>query len=177
MNKNKENSDRLLPIISDEAFEKADLREVLKALYFQLIQTQVLVQKVKEDTAKIKQLEEALSRITFVKSRWIKLRFDHRTTELRITDKFSIPFKSESQEALLLSIMFNKSNQKPKPRKWQCSEVAEAFDKNGLAMKTKNQVYKAALRISERVKQETGIDGLFSVSKNEFFIVNSHKLL
>jgi hypothetical protein len=165
--------DKLLPVIPPEALEAMPTRKLIEHLYWQVIQTQVIVLKVKGETARIKQLEDALSQITFLRSGFFKLRYNHERRKLTISPNFDIDFKEGSQEALLLSQMFHKKSGKPKKLTWQCSEMTATLRKKGYDLKTDNSVYKALLRINERIKKETRIEGLIDVSRKQFFIVNT----
>ena len=161
------------PVPDDEFFKNAPLRDLVMDLYMQTLQTQALILDVKKHTNRIEVLEDAISRIAYIKSRWVKLRYDHRLSELTIGGKFKMKFKSDSQEAALLDIIFTKKTKAPKKTRWQSAEVAESMKEHGINLDTQIKVTKALLRINERIKQETGIDGLIEVSSKQFFVVNT----
>lgn len=164
--------DKLLEIINDEQFANAPLREVVKHLYFQVIQSQVLEEKLRADLVKtnkkLDRIQDALSSIMFIRSGFLKLRYDVRTSEITIGDYYRINF-NDSIENDLLKTMFNLTSKKPRKTKWQFSEVAEVFIRKGNeSLDSPRKVYKTAHRIKERIHKEIGVDVL-RVKGKEFF--------
>lgn len=164
--------EKLLEVLNNEQFANAHVREVIKHLYFQVIQSQVLEEKLRADLAKtnkkLDRIQDALSSIMFIRSGFLKLRYDVRTSEITIGEYYRIDF-NDSIENDLLKTMFNLKSREPRKSKWQFSEVAEVFSRKGNdSLDTPRKVYKTAHRIKERIHKEIGVDVLY-VKGKEFF--------
>jgi len=164
--------DKLLEVLSDKQFTEAPLREVIKHLYFQVIQSQVIETNLRAELAKtnkkLSRVEDALSSIMFIRSGFLKIRYNHRTSEVTVEKYYRIDFGDTIENDLLKTMFYQKSG-KPRPAKWQCSEVAESFRKKGNeSLDDPRAIYKAAHRIKTRLHKELKIDVLY-VKGKEFF--------
>lgn len=168
------NGEEAPELLTEEEFKRASSKVLLRELYAQTVFLQFQVDDVRKELAKqarsLHLIEEALARTTHIRGRIVRLRYYHDSYEIYISNSLIVGFKPDSQEALLLSIMFKKDGA-PKKTKWQCVEVADRFKKKGYSLNTKDKVYKAALRIQDRILKATNVEGVLSISKNEFSIV------
>lgn len=167
------NNDDLLTILDEKAFSDAPLREVIKHLYFQVIQSQVIEMELKTELAKankkLKAIEDALSSQVFIRSGFLALRYNERTSEISVSNLYHIDF-SNTIENDLLKIMFYKKSGKPRPTKWQTSEVAASFKMKGFtSLSEPRDVYKVAHRIKKRLQEEIKADVLYVKGKEIFW--------
>lgn len=102
--------------------------QLLRMIYDKLLDLDLRINLL---DANIQSLQQDVSRSIFVCSELIKIRYDHHTNELFITEHFRIPF--EGNEATLLRHMFKKSNGLPKKSiKFYQAELAGKFkNRNG----------------------------------------------
>lgn len=168
----KNDEDKLLEVLTDGQFANAPLRDVVKHLYFQVIQSQVLEAKLRAELArtnkKLDVIQDTLSSIMFMRSGFLQLRYNSRTSEITAGKYYQIDF-SNTIENDLLKTMFVLKSGKPRPTKWQCSEIALSFKKRGNeSLDTPRKVYKAAHRIKTRLHDEMKIDVL-NVKGKEYF--------
>ncbi|MCA0228382.1 hypothetical protein LCH21_02935 [Patescibacteria group bacterium] len=164
--------DKLLEVLTDRQFANAPLRDVVKHLYFQVIQSQVLETKLRVELTrtnkKLDMMHDALSSIMFMRSGFLRLRYNSRTSEITVEKYYRIDFSNTIENDLLKTMFVIKSG-KPRATKWQCTEVAESFRKKGNeSLDTPRKVYEAAHRIKTRLHDEMKIDTL-SVKGKEFF--------
>ncbi len=119
---------------------------------------------------KLENLQHDISQSTFVRSELIKLRFDHKTDELYITEFFKIPF--EGNEAVLLRAMFKLSNGLPKKSvKFYTAELAGSFKKDTDGLKTASSVHGTIKRIDATVKHRTMGLEIFKIKTKVFFFL------
>ena len=168
----KDEKSELLKVISDEEFESASVRDVMKALYFQVIQSQVIEIEMRNDIKRLNKqvdlLNKALDSKYDVRSAWINITYSYKTSEIIVNNDFRIDFSNTIQTELL-SLMFYKKNGKLRPTKWQCAEIAEKFKiKNVAELDTARKVSKVAFRIRDRLRSSVEAD-LLHVSIKEFF--------
>lgn len=158
--------------MSDETFQNGSEKELIKHVYMQILQSQILETKLISDVMKLKDevnfLRKQLSRNQFISSYWNHLRYDSRLKQITINDEFRIEFR-DSEMTDLLALMFYKTSMKPKPAKWQTSDLAKRFNnKQIIGLSTPNNVYKVAHRINKRIQDETNISFLI-VKPKEFY--------
>ncbi len=168
----KDDEDKLLEVLSDEQFSNAPLRDVVKHLYFQVIQSQVLEAKLRAELAqtnkKLDAVKDALSSIMFIRSGFLHLRYNSKTCEVTVGKYYRIDFSGTIENDLLRTMFYQKTG-KPRPTKWFCSEVAEKFDKQkNSSLGDSRKVYKVAHRIKTRLHDEMKIDVL-CVKGKEFY--------
>ena len=158
--------------MSDETFQNGSEKELIKHVYMQILQSQILETKLLSDVMKLKEevkfLRKQLSRNQFIPSYWNHLRYDSRLKQITVNDEFKIDFR-DSEMTDLLGLMFYKTNKKPKPSKWQTSDIAKRFNnKQIVGLSKANDVYKVAHRINKRLQDETGIKFL-EIKTKEFY--------
>lgn len=164
--------DKLLKVLTDKQFANAPIRDVVKHLYFQVIQSQVLETKLRAELArtnkKLDIMQDALSSIMFMRSGFLQLRYNNRSSEITVGKYYRIDFSNTIEDDLLKTMFVLKSG-KPRSTKWQCSEVAESFKKkDNESLDTPRKVYKAAHRIRTRLHDELKIE-ILSVKGKEYF--------
>ncbi len=162
----------LLEVLTDEQFAKADMRDLIQALYFQVIQSQVIELELRKEISKlhlkIDVMTKEVAPLTHIRSKFIKLTYDARTSEVLVSNLLRIEF-ANTIENDLLRIMFTQKNGKQRRVKWQTQEIAERFKKRGVEdLSDKRQVYKVATRIKDKLRNEIKIDVLH-VKGKEFF--------
>jgi hypothetical protein len=168
----KHEDEKLLKVLSQEQFANAPLRDIVMHLYFQVVQAQVLEIELKAELAKTNKklavIEDAISSIMFLRSGFIKLTYNARTSEISIRNYYRMDF-SNTVENDLLKIMFVSKTGKQRAAKWQFSEVAEKFKEKGIEqLNTPRKVYKVAHRIKTRIHDEIKVDVLY-VKGKEFY--------
>ncbi len=120
--------------------------------------------------AKIEALQQDVSHYTFVRSELIKLRFDHNTDELYITEFFKIQF--EGNQAVLLRHIFKKSSGLPKKsKKFYPSELAGKFEKETDGLKTEKSVLAAIHRIDKAIKYRAMGLEVFKIKTKVFYFI------
>lgn len=120
--------------------------------------------------AKVENLQQDVSKNTFVRSQLIKLRFDHKTNELYITEFFKIPF--EGNEAALLRVMFKQSNSQPKKTtKFYPTELAGTFKDETKGLSTAKAVQGTIARIDTTIKQRTMGLEVFKITSKVFYFL------
>ena len=174
---NVDNNTELYPAMPDEVFENGTDRELIKHVYMQVMQSQVIELQLKDEINKLRgelnHLKKEISRNTFFRSYWNHLRYDHRLKEVVVNDEFRISFR-DSEMTDLLDLMFFKSNNKPRSTKWQTGEVAERFKlSNNTGLSSANKVYKVAHRINKKLQEETNITFL-AIKPKEFCWVHTN---
>ncbi len=141
--------------------------ELLAMTYKQLLELNL---KVDLMDRKLENLQQDISQTTFLRSQLIKLRFDHKTDELYITESFKIPF--EGNEAVLLRTMFKTSNGLPKKSvKFYTAELAGSFKKDTDGLKTATSVHATIKRIDATVKHRTMGLEVFKIKTKVFFFL------
>lgn len=119
---------------------------------------------------KVANLQQDVSRNIFVRSELIKLRFDHKTNELYITEFFKIPF--EGNEAALLCYMFKKSSGLPKKRtKFFTDELAGELKTESDGLKTAKAVHGTIVRIDTAIKRATMGLEVFKITTKVFYFL------
>lgn len=169
----KDDEDKLLKVLTDEEFAEAPIREVIKHLYFQVIQSQVLEVKLRNELAetnkKLDTVQDALSSTMFIRSGFIQLRYSTRTSELTVGKYYRIDFSNTIENDLLKTMFYQKTG-KPRPFKWQYSETAKSFAKKmNNDLDTSRKVYKVIHRIKTRLYDEIKVDVLSSKGKEYFW--------
>jgi hypothetical protein len=120
--------------------------------------------------AKVEALQQDVSKSTFVRSELIKLRYDHKTNELYITEFFKIPF--EGNEAVLLRFMFKKSNGLPKKSvKFYPVELVEEFKEEAKGLKTATAITGTIKRIDTSIKHRTMGLEIFKITTKVFYFL------
>lgn len=146
-------------------------RELSVELYYRVVSVQKLILNNQEEILKLHSdfaaLHMRLSKIMPLSTVWSEFKYDHSQNAL-VLGRHSLRFGEESQESLLLSLMFNKGTQLPKRTTWYCQEVAERFDNKGYDLKNATQVYKTLLRINDKVTQHFHVESIVDVSPKKF---------
>lgn len=120
--------------------------------------------------AKVESLQQDVSQNTFVRSQQIKLRFDHKTNELYITEFFKISF--EGNEAVLLGAMFKKSSGLPKKSaKFYPAELADTFKDETDGLETAKSVHGTIVRIDATIKHRTMGLEVFKITTKVFYFL------
>lgn len=141
--------------------------ELVAMTYKQLLELNLKVDLL---DMKIENLQQDISHTTFLRSRLIKLRFDHKTDELYITEFFKIPF--EGNEAALLRTMFKASNGLPKKSvKFYTAELAGSFTKETDGLKTATSVHGTIKRIDATIKDRTQGLELLKIKTKVFYFL------
>lgn len=123
---------------------------------------------VEANTANIEILEEALSTLTTIPTRPVRLSYSHRESKLWINNRFFIKF--DGREADILSVMFFKSSGLAKNTKFQCSEVAEKLsDQSSGKTLTPKSISTAATRVKTKLDSRLNTKNLFTVDTKEFY--------
>lgn len=167
-----DDKNKLLDVLSYDQIENSDMRELFKALYLQVIQSQVIELELRKEISKLSKKIDLIGRevapLTTIRSKFIILRYESRTSEIVVSKTHRIDFKNTIEDDLL-KIMFVMKSGKQRQTKWQTSEVAERFrNKNVDNLSTQRQVYKVANRIKNKIRGEIGIDVLH-VKGKEFY--------
>lgn len=115
----------------------------------------------------ISSLEDALSHITRIPDLPLELEYDHRTNTLWTETRRKLEFTKN--EATLVSLLFKKSNGKPKKRIFQCSEEAEKLQKTGDGMETADKVYDTASRVQKKLDGFLSTNDVLIVTKKSFY--------
>ena len=119
---------------------------------------------------KVENLQEDISRSLFVRSENIKIRFDHKTSELYITQFFKIQF--EGNEAALLGAMFKRSSGLPKKStKFYPAELMGTFQDETKGLKTAKAVQGTIARIDNTIKQRTMGLEVFKITSKVFYFL------
>lgn len=126
-------------------------------------------ESIKNNHETLRKLNEAVSRLTYVRGRFIFLTYNHDTQELCFTDQLCMRF--DGNEAELLSYMFVKSTGKPKKKRFTCGDVADHFKEQRKDLSTPRRVYEAIRRIKSKIEQRHKLGGLFIVTSKEFYII------
>ena len=141
--------------------------ELLAMVYKKLLELEVRFELV---DAKVESLQQDVSKMTFVRSEHIRLRYDHKTNELYITEFFKIPF--EGYEALLLQFMFKKSNGLPKKSvKFYPVELVEQFEEETKGLKTSTAIHGTIKRIDATIKHRTMGLEVFKITTKVFYFL------
>jgi len=119
--------------------------------------------------ARLGRIEESLSRVSFIRSKWIKLTYSHRDKELRFNSGFAIKF--DKNEAELLDTLFVKKTGKPKLKTFYCQELAEYFKKVNSGPMTAKAVHQTVERIDKKVKHKTKLS-ILDIKTKEFHFYN-----
>lgn len=146
---------------------KLSTDELLVMVYHKLLDLEV---KIDLFDAKVENLQQDVSKITFVRSELVKLRYDHKTNELYITKFFKIPF--EGNEATLLRFMFKQSSGLPKKSvKFYPTELAGGFKDETDGLRTATAVTGTIKRIDSSIKHKTmGLEVLKITTKVFYFL-------
>jgi len=119
---------------------------------------------------KIESLQQDISQTFYVRSELLKLRFDHKTDELYITEFFKIPF--EGNEAVLLRHMFKQSNGLAKKSvKFYPAELAGSFEKETDGLETAKSVHGTITRIDATIKYRTMGLEVFKITTKIFYFL------
>ncbi|HUS25977.1 MAG TPA: hypothetical protein VMY99_01350 [Nevskiaceae bacterium] len=144
--------------------EELSQEQLLKMVYLKLLDLDVKFDLLDR---KIESLQQDVSKTAFVRSEHIKLRFDHKTNELYITEFFKIVF--EGNEAILLGHMFKRSDGLPKKSaKFFPAELAGKFKKTTDGLKTAKAVHATISRIDSTIKQRTMGLEVFKITTKVF---------
>jgi hypothetical protein len=144
--------------------EKLSQERLLHMTYMKLLELELKFDLL---DAKVENLQQDVSKNTFVRSQLIKLRFDHKTNELYVTEFFKIPF--EGNEAALLSFMFKKSSGLPKKTtKFYPAELVGTFKHEAKGFKTAKAVQGTIARIDTTIKQHTMGLEVFKITSKVF---------
>lgn len=169
--KNSDN-EKLLPTLDIINFEKYSDRELLEHLYAQELQTQVLIQRSRDEierlTKKVDGLAKAVGRSQFIESPWISFRYVSRQKKIVYSNNFEISFK-DSQMTDLLEFMFVKKTGRPRKKKWHISEEARRLSPLNSDLNSNEKVYKAVKRLESKLQKETGFSFLFVDNKTFFW--------
>lgn len=141
--------------------------QLLKMTYVKLLDLEIKFDLL---DAKVESLQQDVSKNTFVRSQLIKLRFEHKTNELYITEFFKIPF--EGNEAVLLGAMFKKSSGLPKKTaKFYPAELAGTFKDETDGLKTAKSVHGTITRIDATIKHRTMGLEVFKITTKVFYFL------
>jgi hypothetical protein len=152
---------------TDSNSKQVTPEQLLKMTYMKLLDLEVKFDLL---DAKVESLQQDVSKNTFVRSQLIKLRFDHKTNELYITEFFKIPF--EGNEAALLRIMFKQTNGQPKKTtKFYPAELAGTFKGEASGLKTTKAVQGTIARIDATIKARTMGLEVFSITGKVFYFL------
>lgn len=147
--------------------KKLSQEQLLHMMYMKLLELEL---KFDLFDTKVENLQQDVSKNTFVRSQLIKLRFDHKTNELYITEFFKILF--EGNEAALLGAMFKKSNGQPKKTtKFYPAELAGTFQDETKGLKTAKAVQGTIARIDTTIKQRTMGLEVFKITSKVFYFL------
>lgn len=132
-----------------------------------------LLRQLEYANNRIDKLQKAVSRTTFVKTHWISLRYDFKTSELILGGEYRMDF-SNTIESDLLAKLFTESTSKPKKSVLYFPELAIDFEEEGNEkLSDAREIYKVAHRIRDRIRNKTGAD-LLIVRKKELFWYSPH---
>jgi len=147
--------------------EKISQEQLLRIIYMKLLDLEL---KFDLYDKKIEALQQDISKTTFVRSELFKLRYDHDTDELYITEFFKILF--EGNEAILLRTMFKQSSGQPKKTlRFYPGELAGTFKKETSGLKTPTAVYATIKRIDSTIKDRTMGLEVFKIKTKVFFFL------
>lgn len=125
-----------------------------------------LERQVSSYTEKTEILEESISHLVYVPTIPLKLAFDRSNNFLWLTKKLYVPFKKN--EAELLAAIFMK-NGRPSKKRFQMSELAEEFERDGSSMTEAKKIEKTAKRVLKRIKDEYNVGKIFHVDSKELY--------
>ncbi len=152
---------------SKDGMKEVTPTELLNLMYLKLLDLEL---KVDLFSMKIDNLQQDISRTTYVRSELFKLKFDHNTNELYITEFFKIQF--EGNEAVLLGTMFKKSNGQPKKTtKFYPVELAGKFQSETNGLKTAKAVQGTISRIDATIKHRTMGLEVFKITTKVFYFL------
>jgi len=141
--------------------------EIMAMSYKLLLDLDIRVEMMDK---KIDSLQQDISRTFYVRSELFKLRFDHKTDELYITEFFKIPF--EGNESILLRHMFKKSNGLAKKSvKFYPAELAGEFKKETDGLKTAKSIHGTITRIDATIKYRTMGLEVFKITTKIFYFL------
>jgi len=147
--------------------EKLDHERLLVEMYHRLLSLEL---KFDLFDKKIESLQQDISNVIYVRSELLKLRYDHKTNELYITEFFKIPF--EGNEAVLLRAMFKKSSGQPKKTaKFYPAELAGTFKDETDGLKTAKAVHGTIVRIDATIKHRTMGLEVFKITTKVFYFL------
>lgn len=147
--------------------EKLDQERLLVEVYHRLLDLEL---KFNLFDKKIESLQQDISNVIYVRSELLKLRYDHNTDELYITEHFKIPF--EGNEAVLLRTMFTRSSGRPKKStKFYPAELAGTFAKETDGLKTAKAVHGTISRIDATIKHRTMGLEVFKITTKVFYFL------
>jgi hypothetical protein len=147
--------------------KKLSQEQLLHMMYTKLLELEL---KFDLFDTKVENLQQDVSKNTFVRSQLIKLRFDHKTNELYITEFFKIPF--EGNEAALLRFMFKKSSGLPKKTtKFYPAELVGTFKHEAKGLKTTKSIHGTILRIDATIKHRTMGLEVFKITTKVFYFL------
>jgi hypothetical protein len=141
--------------------------ELLTLIYKELLELNL---KFTLLDAKVEQLQQDVSNSIYVRSELIKLRYDHNTNELYITQFFKISF--EGNEAALLRAMFKESSGLPKKTvKFYPAELVDKFKRESSGLKTPIAIHGTIKRIDTTIKQKTMGLEVFKITTKVFYFL------
>ncbi|HTE21781.1 MAG TPA: hypothetical protein VK674_01950 [Candidatus Limnocylindria bacterium] len=147
--------------------KKVSQEQLLQMMYMKLLELEL---KFDLFEAQVTNLQQDISKNIFVRSELIKLRFDHKTNELHITEFFKVPF--EGNEAALLRVMFKQSNGQPKKTtKFYPVELSGTFKDEAKGLKTIKAVQGTIARIDATIKQRTMGLEVFKITSKVFYFL------
>ncbi|MCA9325174.1 hypothetical protein KDA23_03880 [Candidatus Saccharibacteria bacterium] len=147
--------------------EEFDQQKILVDMYYRLLNLELKFDLFEK---KIESLQQDISNVIFVRSEVFKLRYDHKTNELYITEFFKIPF--EGNEAILLRAMFKRSSGLPKKRtKFYPTELAGTFKKETDGLKTAKAIHGTITRIDATIKHRTMGLEVFKITTKVFYFL------
>lgn len=141
--------------------------QLLALIYDKLVDLDIRTTLIESN---LRSLQQDVSHFTYVRSELFKLRYDHKTNELYITEFFKIPFTGN--EAVLLSYLFKKSNGLPKKStKFYPAELAGSFENVTDGLKTTKSINGAIDRIDKTIKYRTMGLEVFKISSKVFYFL------
>lgn len=153
--------------VSKDGMKKVTPAELLTRIYMYQLELDLKLDLL---SRKVESLQEDVSRSVFVRSENIRIRFDHKTGELYITEFFKIQF--EGNEATLLGAMFKKSNGRPKKStKFYPAELAGMFQDETEGLKTPKAVQGTIARVDTAIKQRTMGLEVFKITSKVFYFL------
>lgn len=124
--------------------------------------------KVDKNTSKIEMLEETVSYFSYIPTRPLFLKYDHKTQDLTLQRNLKMHF--EGNEADVLSVMFKKKNGRPFKKKFYCAEVAEMFSKDRRDLQNAKAISQTVKRIQTKIDMKYRIGNIFTVTTKEFYL-------
>lgn len=115
----------------------------------------------------IASFEDTLTHIGRIPNYPLELEYDHKTNTLWAESRRKLEFNKN--EALLLSLMFNKTNGKPKRKIFECGIIASRLKDSGDGLDNPKRVFETVKRIQKKLDDFLNTNEAIVVTTRSFY--------